>query len=60
MIKNTDDTVSLAEAELFLESIRTIMTVTGLPFGPAVNVYIAERYPSVNVETELDRDSGVC
>lgn len=44
--------MSETDAEVFLARVREIMEQTGEPFGPAVNIYIAETY--------LDRDSGVC
>lgn len=52
-------TMSEAEADKLLENIREIMTETGLPFGPAVNVYIRRKYgkhplPETSVDSERD------
>ena len=38
----TNGTMTEAEAEKQAEKINEIMAETGLPFGPAVNVYIEE------------------
>ena len=44
-------TTSKAEAEALLEAIRAIMEETGLPFGPAVDIYIGRRANGVDSNT---------
>lgn len=50
-------TMSEAEADKLLENIREIMAETGLPFGPAVNVYIKRKYHGLDPLSETSVDS---